>query len=258
MFELDYEKKAQEIQDWIAKTVGTAGFQNVVVAVSGGVDSAVSLNVAIRALGEKHVYALLLPHGELSKHSLDDGRLVAEAAGLTNDHIIIRDVEPVVKEILKQVQDDGSLDIRRGNMMARARMIFVFDLAKQMNALVIGTENKTEHYLGYFTRFGDEASDMEPIRSLYKTQVWEMAKHLKVPQKIIEKAPSAGLWESQTDEKEFGFSYLEADKILYNYFEKKMSEEKIIAEGFDKKIVDRVLLFVKKNDFKHHVPYVFE
>lgn len=258
MFDLHYQEKAQEIQEWIAKTVTDAGFADVVVAVSGGVDSAVSLNLSVRALGKEHVYALLLPHGDLSKKSLEDGRLAAKSAGLTDDHIVVRNVEPVVKEILNQVQDDKALDIRKGNMMARVRMIYLFDLAKQLGALVVGTENKTEHYLGYFTRFGDEASDIEPIRSLYKTQIWEMATHLGVPTKIIEKAPSAGLWENQSDEGEFGFSYVEADKVLFLHYEEKKSEEEIIAMGISQHVVRSVLSFVAKNDFKHHVPHVFE
>lgn len=270
MFEIDYHKKAQEIQDFIATTVASAGFQDVVVAVSGGVDSAVSLSLAVRALGKEHVYALLLPHGKLSEKSLADGRLAAESAGLSADHILTRDVEPAVSEILKHstqyllprsgaVQDDNAvLDIRKGNMMARVRMIYLFDLAKSLSALVVGTENKSEHFLGYFTRFGDEASDIEPIRSLYKTQVWEMAKYLGVPSQIVEKAPSANLWESQTDEQEFGFSYVEADKVLYMAFDEGMRNGDIVKAGIDEKLVKSVLAFVEKNDFKHHVPHVFE
>lgn len=268
MFEIDYHKKAQEIQDFIATTVASAGFQDVVVAVSGGVDSAVSLNLAVRALGEEHVYALLLPHGKLSEKSLADGKLVAESAGLSADHIATRDVEPAVNVILSETKDldssatpqndKGLLAIRKGNMMARVRMIYLFDLAKSLSALVVGTENKSEHFLGYFTRFGDEASDIEPIRSLYKTQVWEMAKYLGIPSQIIEKAPSANLWESQTDEKEFGFSYLEADKVLYMAFDEGMRNGDIVKAGIDEKLVKSVLAFVEKNDFKHHVPHVFE
>lgn len=256
MFELDYQKKAEEIQNFLVETVKNAGFTDVVVAVSGGVDSAVSLNLAVRALGKDHVFALLLPHGQLSSMSLEDGRLVAKSAGLVDEHIVTRDVEPTVDSLMQEV---GKMDdVRKGNMMARVRMIFVFDFAREHNALVIGTENKTEHYLGYFTRFGDEASDIEPIRGLYKTQVWEMAKYLKVPSKIIEKAPSAGLWESQTDEKEFGFSYLDADKVLSMAMDEGVRNGDIVKAGIDEKIVRNVLAFVDKNSFKRNVPYVKE
>ena len=292
MFELDYDKKAKEIQDFIAKIVADAKFDDVVLAVSGGVDSAVSLSLAVRALGKEHVYAVLLPYGELSSTSLLHGEAVVGSVGLSKDHVFVRDIKSAVDIILNesegshsknkgdsgpasqrgeqarmtlqerdssQAQNDSSLiEIRKGNMMARVRMIYLFDLAKQLNALVVGTENKSEHYLGYFTRFGDEASDIEPIRALYKTQVWEMAKHLGVPKEIIEKAPSAGLWEEQTDEKEFGFSYADADAVLYHYFEEKLPREGIIALGLSEKLVDSVLRFAQKNDFKHHVPFVKE
>lgn len=268
MFDINYQEKAQEIQEWIAETVVSAGFKDVVVAVSGGVDSAVSLNLSVGALGKEHVYALLLPHGDLSQKSLEDGKLVAESAGLSEDHIFLRNIKDSVNVILNEVKDldstslpqnDSSLfNIRQGNMMARVRMIYVFDLAKEKNALVVGTENKTEHYLGYFTRFGDEASDIEPIRSLYKTQVWEMAKHLGVPSKIIEKAPSAGLWENQSDEVEFGFTYKDADKVLSLAFDEGMRNGDIVKAGIDEKVVRNVLEFVDKNSFKRHVPYVKE
>ncbi|HSD98120.1 MAG TPA: NAD+ synthase [Patescibacteria group bacterium] len=275
MFDLDYTKKAQEIQDWIATTVRSAGFEKVILAVSGGVDSAVSLSLAVKALGKENVYAVLLPYGTLSSASLEHGKLVVESAGLPKDHVFVRDIQSGVDKLWSVIANEAKqsdtndeiaasqaprndTSIRRGNMMARVRMIYLFDLAKSLGALVVGTENKSEHYLGYFTRFGDEASDIEPIRSLYKTQVWEMAKSLGVPKEIIEKKPSAGLWENQSDEGEFGFSYTDADKVLYFSFEEKKSQEEIIALGFDKKLVENVLGFARKNDFKHHVPYIFE
>jgi NAD+ synthase len=116
--------------------------------------------------------------------------------------------------------------------MARIRMIILFDLAKKNHALVCGTENRSENLLGYFTRFGDQASDLEPIGHLYKTQVYELAEYLKVPKDIIEQKPTAGLWKNQTDEKEFGFSYKEADPVLHHYFDKKMGVDRIKKLGF--------------------------
>ncbi|MBI5126858.1 NAD(+) synthase [Candidatus Roizmanbacteria bacterium] len=143
--------------------------------------------------------------------------------------------------------------IRLGNIMARVRMIILFDLAKKYNALVCGTENKSEQLLGYFTRYGDAASDIEPISHLYKNHVYQLAEYLNVPKKIINAKPTAGLWKNQTDEGEFGFTYKEADIVLYLYYEKKMRAEKIRDLGLPnaKKIITRSL----KNQFKHTVPY---
>lgn len=256
MFELDYSQKAQEIEVFIKTAVKSAGFSDVVIAVSGGVDSATSLFLAVKALGKEHVYAVFLPYGDMGKAALEHGKLAIERVRLAEDHVFVRDIQSGVDTL--QQQGNGTSDVRKGNMMARVRMIYLFDLAKSLNALVVGTENKSEHYLGYFTRFGDEASDIEPIRGLYKTQVWEMAKYLGVPQEIVTKLPSANLWENQSDEGEFGFSYVDADKVLYHYYEEKLPSEGIVALGIDKKLVEDVLAFVAKNDFKHHVPYVFD
>ncbi len=258
ILEINGEQKANEISKWLKETVQTAGFSKAVVAVSGGVDSAVSLNLAVRALGKENVYALLMPYGRLSNEALEDGKAIVSAVDLAKDHVMVRDIATVVNMILKQVEDDTLDAVRKGNIMARMRMVFLFDFAKSLHALVVGTENKSEHYLGYFTRFGDEASDIEPIRSLYKTQIWEMAKYLGVPQRIVEKAPSANLWEGQSDEGEFGFSYLDADRVLYHYFEERLPKEGIVSLGLPEPLVDSVLQFVEKNDFKHHVPHVFD
>jgi len=277
MFELDYSEKTKEIQRWIQTTVGSAGFSDVVIAVSGGIDSAVSLYLAVKALGKDHIYAMLMPYKDLSMQALTDGKIVAQSAGLEEDHVLVRDIGEIVDTGWKTVNSHSGEDfkigqridsghtsiakmtaIRKGNIMARVRMILLYDLAKERNALVIGTENKTEYFLGYFTRFGDEASDIEPIRALYKTQVWEMAKYLAVPKEIIEKKPSANLWEEQTDEGEFGFSYTDADRILYLHFEENLPEEGIVALGLDKDVVEKVLGYVQKNDFKHHLPKVME
>jgi len=139
-------------------------------------------------------------------------------------------------------------------MAARVRMVVLYDQAKLENALVVGTENYSEQMLGYFTRFGDEASDIEPIRHLYKTQVYELAKHLGVPQEIVVKEPSADLWRGQTDEGELGFSYAQADPILAMFAQGKSSEDMIKA-GCDKKLVEAVLNQVRANNFKHKVPH---
>ena len=138
--------------------------------------------------------------------------------------------------------------------MARVRMIALYDYAKEIDGLVCGTENKSEFLLGYFTRFGDGASDFEPIQHLYKTQVYEVATKLGVPDKIIKRMPSANLWENQTDEEELGFSYKEADEVLYLYFDKGMKIEEILVKS--SKNAGKIIDFANRNSYKHHVPYL--
>ena len=142
--------------------------------------------------------------------------------------------------------------------MARMRMVVLYDLAKAMPALVIGTENKTEHLLGYYTKFGDEASDIEPLRHLYKTQVYELARYLDVPEKILSKPPTAGLWEDQTDEGEFGFTYKEVDEVLFLHFDQHVSKEAIIKRGYNKKTIERMWWWIEKGRFKDRLPVILQ
>jgi len=278
--ELDYQKKIEGITDWVKKTVADAGFENVIVAVSGGIDSALSLALCVKALGKEHVYAVRLPYGKMSNQATEDAKLVTSFLGLSKEHVLQKDIYKVVNKIYSVIPDlevrlsnphpdplpenQGEGDqrnfknIRMGNIMARVRMIFLYDLSKEKNALVVGTENKSEFYLGYFTRFGDEASDIEPMRSLYKTQVREMAKVLGLPEKIITKSPTAGLWEGQTDEKEFGFSYEDADQVLYHHFDEGLPKGAIVDLGLSEEIVEKVLKRVEANNFKHHLPKLFD
>jgi NAD+ synthase len=191
---------------------------------------------------------------------------VIDKLAIPQENVTTIDITDGVNAVLKHMSDAasgklvplGDVDnIRKGNVMARVRMIYLYDQAKKQQALVLGTENKTEHRLGYYTRFGDEASDIEPIRGLYKTQVFELARYLQLPEKIIEKQPSAGLWSDQTDEKEFGFSYADADHVLYMHFEEKLSLEEIVRHGMSPETVKKVAAWVARNSFKHDLPKVY-
>src|SRR5258706_15747901 len=256
MDNINYKEKVEKICEWVKKTVHEAHFEKLIVAVSGGVDSAVAVSLATKALGKDNVFAILLPWGMHNGVGTSDSHNLLRNLGFSESHIIIQDIQESADAVLKDISEQDV--IRRGNVMARIRMVYLYDFAKKYKALVCGTENKSEYYLGYFTRFGDEAADIEPIRSLYKTQVWGLAKYLSVPKKIIDKTPTAGLWKSQTDEGEFGFSYKDADSILYHYFEEGLPEEGIVDLGIDRELVRKVLRRVKNNDFKHHLPKVFE
>lgn len=239
---------------FLRKTFKNSGFSRAVVAMSGGMDSSVSAALVAQALGAKNVYPLLLPDRDL--RSTDDAKLVIDHVGIPKRNITLINIVPFVDPI---VALDPTMDrLRRGNIMARVRMILLYDAAKKRNALVVGTENKTEHLLGYFTRFGDEASDIEPLRNLYKTEVYALARELKLPEKILKKAPTAGLWEGQTDEGEFGFTYKEADEILTMIVDKKQSIDEVVLKGYDRATVKKVVKRMKVNDFKHHLPIMCE
>lgn len=252
--DIDVAKQSEKIQTFIKKTFSQAGFSNAVIALSGGVDSSTSFAVTVAALGPDNVYPVLLPYGLLSTEGTLDAMNIITAKNIPIGHITRIDIRSIVDAIV--YKEPGIDNIRKGNIMARIRMTLIYDQAKRRNALVVGTENKSEHLLGYYTRFGDEASDIEPIRYLYKTQVYALAKHLGVPEQILIKKPTAGLWEGQSDEDELGFSYKDADEILYRYFELGKPKEEILKSGIAADTIEKVLAFVAKNDFKHHLPLV--
>lgn len=254
MLKVSPEKETQKLTKFLQATLKKQGFQRVIMALSGGMDSSTTFALAIKALGKDNVLVAILPYGKLNKEEVEYALMVVKIFKIPQKNVFQIDIKPMVDYFLKVFPKISK--IRKGNMMARVRMILLFDLAKREKALVCGTENKSEHLLGYYTRFGDEASDLELLRSLYKTEVKQLAKHLGVPQKIIDKPPSAGLWEGQSDEGELGFSYTQADPILFLHFDKKYSWEKILKMNFDKKLLKKIRDWVKKNEFKKKTPYL--
>lgn len=249
---MDPKETVENLVRFISEAFKDAGFSRAVVALSGGVDSATSCALTVRALGAENVYPLLLPYGSLNHQGVIDARLVINALKIPLSNVSEIDIKPLVDPLFSLDKDVDH--VRKGNAMARMRMVVIFDAAKKKKALVMGTENKTEHYLGYFTRFGDEASDIEPLRNLYKTQVYKLAEFLGIPEPILVKKPTAGLWEGQTDEGEFGFSYKEADEILKMIYDEKKSMNEVLAAGFEREVVEKVQSRVAANAFKHHLP----
>lgn len=250
----DPQGAAVRITDFIRDTFRAAGFSSALIALSGGIDSAVSCALAVRALGAENVYPLFLPYGSLSRQGVLDAAQVVAALGIPREQVTEIDIQPLADPFCAL---DPSMDhLRKGNIMARVRMIVVFDQARRRGALVVGTENKTEHLLGYYTRFGDEASDVEPLRNLYKTHIFRLAEHLSLPDSILTKRPSAGLWEDQTDEGEFGFTYADADRILEGLFDQGLTSDQLIAQGMDPETVSKVAAWAQRNDFKHHLPVI--
>ncbi len=248
---IDYRTVEEILLNFIRCEVRKVGFEKVVIGLSGGVDSAVSCTLATRALGKENVLAVMMPYKTSSPDSLADAKLLANQLGIAYE---LCDITPMVDAYFaaQQVTDN----VRRGNVMARMRMIVLYDISMRDRRLVIGTSNKTELLLGYGTLFGDMASAINPIGDLYKTQVWELAKHLGIPSCIIEKKPSADLWEGQTDEDELGFTYAEVDKLLYQMIDLRLSDEELLKNGTSWEFLSKTRRLVVRNQFKRMTPVI--
>jgi NAD+ synthetase len=239
--------------DWLAaflrdELVLRRKIPRAVIGLSGGVDSAVTAFLCARALGPENVYAIRMPYRSSNRSSLTDAALVVEATGIRCETI---DISAAVDGYLQSQPDADAR--RRGNVMARTRMVVLFDQSAKFDALPIGTGNKTERLLGYFTWHADDAPPVNPIGDLFKSQVWALARYLGVPKPLIEKAPSADLETDQTDEADLGISYARADAILACLLEG-YSDAATIERGFKKEEVELVRRRVDSTHWKRHLP----
>ncbi|MDK2983122.1 MAG: synthase [Thermococcaceae archaeon] len=246
---LDYEKVINMLISFIQEKVEESKVKGVVLGISGGVDSATVAYLATKALGKERVLGLILPY--YINQDVDDALLVCKELGI--EHKLIN-----IKEIVDQFEKSIGFELDRvskGNLMSRTRMVILYAYANSKNYLVLGTSNKSEFLTGYFTKWGDAASDYAPLINLYKTEVWEIAKRLGVPERIINKKPSAGLWEGQSDEDDLGISYQLLDEILYRLVDLKMEKNKI-AEELNVPIekVKHVENLVKRSEHKRRLP----
>lgn len=241
---------AREIlSGFIKSEITRIGMSRAVIGLSGGIDSALSLVLAVDALGKDNVLAVRMPYKASSKDSLDHAQLLIDQLGVPSKTIEITDmVEPLFK-----LNPDMS-KLRKGNIMARERMIVIYDQSEVFKGLVVGTSNKTEILLGYSTLFGDSANALNPIGDLYKTQVRQLSRAMNIPSPIVDKPPSADLWEDQTDEGELGFTYSEADRLLYLLVDQRYSPQEAIEAGFDEKFVNAVTTRIRRNQFKRMLP----
>ncbi|MGL6132223.1 MAG: NAD+ synthase, partial [Fusobacteriaceae bacterium] len=194
---------------------------------------------------------IMMPYKLSSKESLEHARLVIESLGIKSKMV---EITPMVDAYFTLEPEISNL--RMGNKMARERMSILFDYSAKEGALVLGTSNKTEILLGYSTQFGDSASAINPIGDLYKTHVWELSKYMGVPKELIEKKPSADLWEGQTDEGELGFSYLLADEILYRIVDERKSADEVEIEGYSKEIIDKIQNKIRFSQYKRKLPII--
>ena len=249
--DLNLKEVHSELVEFLRESFKKAGFSKAVLGLSGGIDSALVAYLLRDALGKENVLAIMMPYKSSNPDSLNHAKLVVEDLGINSKTIEITDM---IDAYFKNEKEATSL--RMGNKMARERMSILFDYSSKENALVIGTSNKTEIYLGYSTQFGDSACALNPIGDLYKTNIWDLSRYLKIPNELIEKKPSADLWEGQTDEQEMGLTYKEADQVLYRMLEENKKVEEVLAEGFNKDLVDNIVRRMNRSEYKRRMPLI--
>ncbi len=237
--------------EFVRQEITKTGLTKAVIGLSGGIDSTVVAYITKEALGKDNVYGILMPYRLSSKDSIEDALKVVEETGI--NHKIFEITEPSDAYINKFEEMDK---VRKGNVFARMRMITLFDHSQLYSGLVVGTSNKTELLLGYGTWYGDMASCLNPIGDLYKNQIYQLARYFKVPESIIEKKPSADLWVGQSDEEELGFSYDDADVILYHLYDMHYTIDEVVRLGFRKELVRGIAERVKRNQFKRLPPII--
>ena len=249
--ELNCEKTKDSIIEFIKSKVSESKTDGIVIGLSGGIDSTLSAYLSCEAVGKDNVFGITLPSATTPTEDTIHGTEIAQTLGIPHDEIPI---DGILDEFLSLTQLDNN-DLAIGNLKARIRMSIIYYYANQKNYLVCGTGNKSEILIGYFTKHGDGACDMEPIGDLYKTDVFRLSEYLNIPTDIITKPPRAGLWDNQTDEAEIGMSYDLLDQILYLYTEKDMKTDEI-AEKLDilADDINMIITKIKRSEHKSKVP----
>jgi len=247
--QIDTDLARTILTGFIHSEITRVGFEHAVVGLSGGVDSALSCYLAAEALGPQNVLAVLMPYRSSSPESQGHAQMVVDALSV---RALTVPITEMVQPLFERFPDTSQM--RRGNAMARMRMIILYDQSEAFRGLVIGTGNKTEILLGYTTLYGDSACALNPIGDLYKTQVRQLAWALGVPDVIINKPPTADLWKDQTDEGELGFTYADVDQLLYLLVDQRYSPEECIEAGFSMDFVHKVVERVRCNQFKRVLP----
>lgn len=248
MRHLNLNKELTRILDFIRGYLDQSGFSKLILGLSGGIDSAVSAALAVKAIGSDNVNAILMPYKNSHPDSQKDAEDIAKQLGVKCEVV---DITPMTDAYFDRYQPEADA-LRRGNWMARTRMCVLYDLSAKYHALVVGTSNRTELLVGYFTQYGDSACALEPIGHLYKSEVWALATLLDIPEKIIRKTPTADLWKGQTDEAELGFSYLQLDNILYALTELDLNVQASETLDYPREAYLKVEKMMQRSAFKRN------
>jgi NAD+ synthase len=247
--EIHTDLAQQILVGFLHTEVTRAGFERLVIGLSGGVDSALACFLAAKALGPDNVLAVRMPYTTSTPESYEHAGLVLAATGVRE---LTVPIAPMADPLFEHVPPSDL--VRRGNILARMRMIVLFDQSAAFRGLVVGTGNKTELLLGYTTLYGDSACALNPLGDLYKTQVWQLARAIGIPEVIVAKPPSADLWAGQTDEGELGFTYAEVDRLLYLLVDERYSPQACVQAGFPRQFVERVVERIRRTQFKRVPP----
>ncbi len=250
---IDCEQTSRIISTAIANFFKKNNFEKAVLGLSGGVDSALVLKLLSNALGSANCFALLLPYKTSSPESIADAR---ELAAMWEVPYEIIDISEQIDAYFKKIPQATPLQI--GNKCARERMSILYDFSSRIKALVVGTSNKSELLVGYSTQFGDSAAALLPLGDLYKTQVWQLADYLEIPEKIIRKTPSADLWTGQSDEQELGIKYQRLDAILFQIVDLRLSDEEIISNGYQPEEIKKVRNLIVASQYKRSLPVIIK
>ena len=234
---------------FITEEFSKFNFKKGILGLSGGLDSSVCAYLAAKALGSKYITGLIMPYKDMFSRDVKDAEDFASQLGIP---FRIIDISPMVDSYFADYPTNDR--ILKGNKMARERMSILYDISARERALVLGTSNKTELLLGYGTIHGDMACAINPLGDLYKTQIRQLARYMKIPDKILRKKPSAGLWAGQTDEGELGLTYAKIDRILYQLVDLKKTKKEVISSGFQKRDVERIIKLIKGSEFKRKMP----